>query len=58
MTGVVASMVPIISIKVLQEINTLSGRIGAMAAFNLLIAVCMQAFTEAKRPEVFTVVAG
>ncbi|PVH93664.1 hypothetical protein DM02DRAFT_661755 [Periconia macrospinosa] len=57
LTGFVASMVPIISIKVLQGIYTLSGRIGAIAAFNLLIAVCMQTFTEAKRSEVFAVVA-
>ncbi|CAI6238706.1 unnamed protein product [Periconia digitata] len=57
MNGVIASLVPILCIWVLQSIDTLGGRIGAIAAFNLLIAACMQTFTDAKRPEVFAVVA-
>lgn len=54
--GVVASLLPIFCIWVLQTIDGFNARMIAIAAFNLLLAVCMIVFTDIKRAEVFAVV--
>lgn len=56
-TSLIASAFPIISIAVLNQIHLMSNRITVIAAFNVLIALCLMHFTEAKRTEIFSVTA-
>jgi hypothetical protein len=57
LTSSLASAVPVISIAVLDRIKTREARIGTIAAFNVLLAVCLIIFTEAKRTDIFAVTA-
>jgi len=63
MTSIVASMLPIASIVVLVVLSprpldhTLRGQIGTIAAFNVLISMCLTLLTDAKRTDVFAVTA-
>jgi hypothetical protein len=56
-TSVIASMIPIASIAVLLHLHTQAAKLGAIAAFNVLITVCLSVFTEAKRTDCFAVTA-
>lgn len=56
-TSILASLVPILSIIVLYSIHSMPKRLGMIAAFNVLISICLVAFTSAKRVEVFAVAA-
>lgn len=56
-TSILASLLPIASILVLISLRSLKARLGAMAAFNVLISVCLGVFTDARRIDVFTVTA-
>ncbi|KAF1968941.1 hypothetical protein BU23DRAFT_655120 [Bimuria novae-zelandiae CBS 107.79] len=56
-SNVVASLIPILSIVVLNGITSRQGRLGAIVGFNFLISACLSAFTNAKRVEVFAVAA-
>ena len=54
-TSVLASVIPIVSIAVLYNVNSMKVRIGMVAVFNLVISLCMTVFTDAKRSEIFAV---
>lgn len=56
-TSIVASLIPIASIVVLYRVQSMAARLGIIAAFNVLISVCLSAFTNARRSEVFAVTA-
>lgn len=56
-TSILASLIPIASIIVLYCVHSMSARLGVIGAFNLLISVCLSAFTNAKRSEVFAITA-
>jgi hypothetical protein len=47
----------VLSIIVLVHDETLNGRLGIIAAFNILISEYLSCFTEAKRTDVFAVTA-
>ena len=57
MTCILASLIPIASIVVLMSVDTLPGRVGVIAAFNVLLSVCLALFTDAKRTDCFAVTA-
>jgi len=54
-TSIVASLAPIISIIVLARIDSLVGRLGTIAAFNVLISVLLTVLTDARTTEIFSV---
>ena len=54
-TTIIASILPSLSITVLYCIKSTWKRIVILAAFNILISVCLTAFTAARRSEVFAV---
>jgi hypothetical protein len=56
-TSGVASIMPVISIILLVKMETLNGKLGIIAAFNVLISICLTLFTEARRTDVFAVTA-
>ena len=56
-TSILASLIPIASIIVLYFVHSMPARLGVIGAFNLLISVCLSAFTNAKRSEVFAITA-
>jgi hypothetical protein len=56
-TSILASLIPIASIMVLYCIRSIPARLGAIAAFNVFMSVCLIAFTNAKRAEVFAITA-
>ncbi|KAF2630508.1 hypothetical protein BU25DRAFT_309225, partial [Macroventuria anomochaeta] len=56
-TSGVASILPVISIILLVNMESLNGRLGVIAAFNVLISICLTLFTEARRTDVFAVTA-
>jgi hypothetical protein len=56
-TSVIASVLPSASIIVLYCIKSTWVRLAALTVFNLLVSVCLTAFTTAKRSEVFAVTA-
>lgn len=56
-TGIVASLIPISSILVLYAVHSIKARLGVIAAFNVLLSVCLIGFTNAKRAEIFAVTA-
>jgi hypothetical protein len=56
-TSVIASLLPISSIVVLYKIQSTPARLGVIAAFNVLVSLCLNAFTNAKRAEVFAITA-
>lgn len=54
-TSILASLIPIASIVVLYQVQSMSARLGIIAAFNVLVAVCLMGFANAKRAEVFAI---
>jgi hypothetical protein len=56
-TSILASLIPIASIVVLYCVNSMPARLGVIAVFNVLVSVCLMAFANAKRAEVFAVTA-
>lgn len=52
-----ASLLPIASIVVLYSVHSMKARLGIIAAFNVLISLCLAIFTTAKRTDIFAVVA-
>jgi hypothetical protein len=54
-TTVIASTMPSLTITVLYFIKSTPLRLGILAVFNVLIAVCLTAFTAAKRLDIFAV---
>lgn len=54
-TTIIASVLPSLSITVLYSIKSTWKRIIILAVFNILISVCLTAFTSAKRSEMFAV---
>ncbi|KAI9666325.1 MAG: hypothetical protein M1821_004260 [Bathelium mastoideum] len=56
-TSVIASLLPIASISILYVVQSMRARLVIIAAFNLVVALSLTAFTTAKRSDVFAVVA-
>jgi hypothetical protein len=56
-TSSVAAIVPVVSIILLVKMDSLNGRLGIIAAFNVLISICLTLFTEARRTDVFAATA-
>jgi len=56
-TSIIASMIPIASIVVLLHLKSQAAKLGAIAGFNVLITLCLNVFTEAKRTDCFAVTA-
>lgn len=54
-TGIMASLIPIASIVILYQIQSMSARLGIIAAFNALLSVCLMGLANAKRSEVFAI---
>lgn len=52
-----ASLLPIVSIVVLYSVHSMKARLGVIAAFNVLISLCLAIFTTAKRTDIFAVAA-
>jgi hypothetical protein len=53
----IASVIPVLLIIVLGYQNTFYGRLGSIAAFNILIGAYLSYFTEAKRKDAFAIIA-
>jgi hypothetical protein len=56
-TSILASLIPIASIVVLYRVQSMPAKLSIIAAFNVLISVCLMGFANAKRAEVFAVTA-
>jgi hypothetical protein len=56
-TSILASLILILSIVVLYLVHSTPARLGTIAAFNILVSVCLMALTNAKRTEVFAITA-
>ena len=56
-TSFLASLLPIGSIIVLINLETLKEKLWAIAGFNVLISLCLTLFTDASRKDVFAVTA-
>lgn len=56
-TSILASLLPIASIAVLYVAQSMKIRLVLIAVFNVLVTVCLTAFTTAQRAEVFAVAA-
>ncbi|KAF2638242.1 hypothetical protein P280DRAFT_491706 [Massarina eburnea CBS 473.64] len=56
-TSIVASLVPITSIVVLYSVKSMPARLAVIAAFSVLVSMCLIAFTNAKKAEVFAIIA-
>jgi hypothetical protein len=56
-TSIIASLAPVFSVVVLTQIDSLVGRLGTIAAFNVLVSVLLTVLTDARRTEVFSVTA-
>ncbi|KAH9878258.1 hypothetical protein J1614_003475 [Plenodomus biglobosus] len=57
LTSLVASILPIASIVVLVHLKSQTARLGTIAGFNVLITLCLNIFTDAKRIDCFAVTA-
>lgn len=55
--SILASLIPIASIVVLYTVHSMPARLSIVGAFNVLISICLVAFTNAKRSEVFAITA-
>lgn len=55
MTSAMAALIPIASIIVLIHLESMKAKLWTVAAFNVLISVCLTFFTDAKRTDVFAV---
>lgn len=56
-TSGIASILPVVSIILLVKMESLNGRLGLIATFNVIISLCLTLFTEARRTDVFAVTA-
>lgn len=56
-TSILASLIPIASIVILYCVNSMRARLGIIAAFNVLVSVCLIGLANAKRAEVFAITA-
>lgn len=56
-TCILASLLPIASILVLVNLQSLKTKLWVIAAFNILTSVCLSVLTDAKRSEAFAVTA-
>jgi hypothetical protein len=56
-TSILASLILIASIVVLYFVHSMPARLGTIAAFNILVSVCLMGLTNAKRTEVFAITA-
>lgn len=56
-TTVIASLLPIASISVLYYVHSMLARLAIIATFNVVVSLCLMAFTTAKRLDVFAVAA-
>ncbi|KAH7379487.1 hypothetical protein BKA66DRAFT_587563 [Pyrenochaeta sp. MPI-SDFR-AT-0127] len=56
-TSILASLIPIASIVVLYRVQSMPARLGIIAAFNVLVSICLMGLANAKRAEVFAVTA-
>jgi hypothetical protein len=56
-TSILASLILILSIVVLYLVHSMPARLGTIAAFNILVSICLMALTNAKRTEVFAITA-
>lgn len=56
-TTVIASLLPIASISILYCVHSILARLAIIAAFNVVVSICLTAFTAAKRMDVFAVAA-
>jgi hypothetical protein len=57
LTSAIAALTPIASILVFLRLTSRKSKICTIAAFNVLISMCLTLFTEAKRTDVFAVTA-
>jgi hypothetical protein len=57
LTSTIAAIMPVLSILLLVKMETLNGRLGIIAAFNVLVSICLTFSTEARRTDVFAVTA-
>ncbi len=56
-TSIVATLIPLVSIVVLYCVRPMPARFAIMSAFNVLLSICLMAFANAKRAEVFAITA-
>ncbi|CAN9389878.1 unnamed protein product [Alternaria alternata] len=56
-TSLLASLIPIASIVVLYCVHSMPARFGIIAAFNVLLSICLMGLAGAKRAEVFAITA-
>ncbi|KAI9684072.1 MAG: hypothetical protein M1822_005900 [Bathelium mastoideum] len=56
-TSIIASLLPMASISILYFVQSMRARLAIIAAFNIIVALSLTAFTTAKRSDVFAVVA-
>jgi hypothetical protein len=56
-TSLLASLIPIASIVVLYYVHSMPARFAIIAAFNVLVSVCLMGLANAKRVEVFAITA-
>lgn len=56
-TSIVASLVPIASIAILYCVQSMPARLGVIAAFNVLVSVCLMGLANARRADVFAITA-
>lgn len=54
-TVILAALIPIASIAVLNGVQPMSWRLGIIAAFNVLISICLISFADTKRDQVFAI---
>jgi hypothetical protein len=56
-TSILASLIPIASIVVLYFVHSMPARLATIAAFNVLVSICLMGLANAKRAEVFAITA-
>jgi hypothetical protein len=56
-TSIIASLIPIASIAILYCVQSMPGRLGIIAVFNVLVSICLMGLANAKRAEVFAITA-
>jgi uncharacterized Tic20 family protein len=56
-TSVIAAILPVVGMVVLAGLEGVEESMGMVAVFNVVVVVCLMVFTEARRKDVFLVVA-
>ncbi|KAH7401788.1 hypothetical protein DE146DRAFT_754398 [Phaeosphaeria sp. MPI-PUGE-AT-0046c] len=56
-TSILASLIPITSIAILYQVQSMSARLGIIAVFNMLLSICLVGLANANRAEVFAITA-